>query len=234
MRILVAIISSNTHQVYSQNKEVLQTQSLPEGFDRVFLEYSEEVKEITLSGETLLLPGVESGVGIIHKTLDGMEYLFQKTHYDFIIRTNLSTYWRFDLLAQYFAKEKKEGHYAGYIGYAGGSGFVSGAGILISNDVAQMLINNKEKLYERLWTDDINIGRFLGTCKISIIPHMRDDIYSLADFEKMKDKIITGPRGRMQFRLKCKGTRTDEPELIRRVMALFASPKIELASPLQK
>ena len=62
------------------------------------------------------------------------------------------------------------------------------------------------------------------------IDFLRNDITSLADFEKMKDKIILGPRGRMQFRLKCKGTRTDEPELIRRVMALCTSPKIELAT----
>jgi len=224
MRILIAIISSNTHPVYWQNKEVLQKQTLPEGFDRVFLEYSSAVTEITLSGETLLLPGVESGLGILHKTIDGLEYLLQKMEYDFIIRTNLSTYWRFDLLIPYFAKAKKQGHYAGYIGYAGGSGFVSGAGIIMSNDVAYILINNKEKLYERAWVDDINIGRFLGSCKIGLIPHMRNDISSLADFEKMKDKLVIGPQDRFQFRLKCKGKREDEPELIRRVVALFRPP----------
>jgi hypothetical protein len=213
MRILMAIISSDTHPVYVQNRDALRAKALPEEYDRVFLEYSEKIGEPTLTGDTLFLPGKESMAGILHKTLDGLEFLLKREHYDFVIRTNLSSVWEIDKLTSWLAKNPKTGFYAGSAGYTQNIGFASGTGIVLSNDMAALLVKEKAVLYEMNSTDDVNIGKFMGSHKIKLTPFIKNDISSLAEFEKFK-----GGSNRFLFRLKCKGARTDEPELIRRVM----------------
>ena len=86
-------------------------------------------------------------------------------HYDFIWRTNLSSVLDFRGLHAYISGLKSSvnssvGFYGGYIGKASSYFFASGAGFLMSRDVASYLVTNKHLLRWDL-IDDVAIGALL-------------------------------------------------------------------------
>lgn len=82
-------------------------------------------------------------------------------HYDFIWRTNLSSVLDFRGLHTYISGlQSSVGFYGGYIGKASSYFFASGAGFLMSRDVASYLVTNKHLLRWDL-IDDVAIGALL-------------------------------------------------------------------------
>jgi hypothetical protein len=91
----------------------------------------------------------------------------------FVWRTNLSSVLDFEGLQRYLGTISSTGFYGGYIGLGSlnnGSStfFASGAGFLMSRDVAEYLLENKQFLRWDL-IDDVAIGALLEP-KFGIVP----------------------------------------------------------------
>jgi hypothetical protein len=90
-------------------------------------------------------------------------------HYDFIWRTNLSSVLDFRGLHAYISGlQSSVGFYGGYIGKASSYFFASGAGFLMSRDVASYLVTNKHLLRWDL-IDDVAIGALLDP-RFGLVP----------------------------------------------------------------
>lgn len=133
-------------------------------------------KTIFVRGDECLIPG------ILNKTVEAISYFLGERslrpitlqnenttklipHYDFIWRTNLSSVLDFRGLHAYISGLKSSvnssvGFYGGYIGKASSYFFASGAGFLMSRDVASYLVTNKHLLRWDL-IDDVAIGALL-------------------------------------------------------------------------
>ena len=138
-------------------------------------------------------PGESSG--IIHKTILSLECLQNRLNeFDFILRTNLSSFYIFPRLLKFLEKLPKNRCYCG-----SGVGFASGCGFIISPDVARLLIENKKQLiYQKDSPDDVLIGKFLiQKKKFKLINHTRFDVLTLKSFNlnNINDDIF-------QFRVK--------------------------------
>jgi len=157
MKVLFIIISSNTEPVYAEHKKVWSSymNSNPD-IDSYFIEYRNE--DQALEGNTLFLTGTESFTNIIKKTIDGIKYFMDLKDYDFIVRTNLSSLWNFNVLMKYLETLRKEGTYNGILGCQGKIPFISGAGIIFSRDVANTLIINRNVAEVIDVLDDVAIG----------------------------------------------------------------------------
>ena len=135
--------------------------------------------ELDVANKTLYVRGDECLIpGILHKTVEALSFfLGSGDEYDYVWRTNLSSVLDFEGLERFLSSlNQPNGLYAGYIGKAllgdhnlkgGGLGerssptfFASGAGFLMSRDVAMYLVENKEFLRWDL-IDDVAIGALL-------------------------------------------------------------------------
>lgn len=130
------------------------------------LELDNENKTLYVKGDESLIPG------ILHKTVEALSYfLSTDSTYTHIWRTNLSSVLDFVGLQEYVsASDKKTGFYGGYVGKAVNENifFASGAGFLMSRDVAEHLVANKASLRYDL-IDDVAIGALLEP-KFGIVP----------------------------------------------------------------
>ena len=125
--------------------------------------------ELDIANKTLFVKGNECLIpGILHKTVEALSYfLSMDPSIEFIWRTNLSSVLDFAGLQRYVEKTLSggaltKGFYGGYIGKAVGENifFASGAGFLMSRDVAEYLVSNRDSLRWDL-IDDVAIGALL-------------------------------------------------------------------------
>ena len=124
--------------------------------------------ELDIVNKTLYVRGDECLIpGILHKTVEALSFFLSSGDpYDYVWRTNLSSVLDFEGLEKYLSSiSLTKSLYAGYIGLGSlnnGSStfFASGAGFLMSRDVAMYLVENKEFLRWDI-IDDVAIGALL-------------------------------------------------------------------------
>jgi hypothetical protein len=221
MKVLMLVISSDTYPVYAKHREVWKTymKSHPE-VECVFITYHPLVFVPTRTDDTLVLRGLERYGTIYGKTIEALEYFLTRRKYDYIVRTNLSSVWDFRRLREYLETQPRERVYAGQTGVNPDTGiaFASGAGILMSSDVARTLLANAHIGRSLNAFDDVAIAKALLVSGLSPSPLPRVDFISLAHYEEHHTKI---PPESFHYRMKHTdylGDRMEEPEMMRRLL----------------
>jgi hypothetical protein len=220
MKVLMMIISGGDDPIYRKLIPILQTNQHPQ-VRNVFIEYSQGVSEITLTGDTLLLPGIESYDGLTCKTIDSIEYFLRDESITHVIRTNLSSVWHFPRLLSHLETLRPSGLYGGVIGKYVTGDYVSGAGMYMTRDVALLLVKIKQRACEYPYIDDVAIACALSAANVDItsIP-TRVDLTSPALFHEKKN-IVTGDL--YHYRLKQSEDRSVEPNFMQELISILDS-----------
>ena len=125
-----------------------------------------------LDGNILYIQGDETFVpGILEKTVNAFEYFENQIHEnDYVVRSNISTIIRFDLLSEDLKKNAVDygcalcwgTEYLKHRSQCPPNEFIfsSGTSIIFSKDVVLNIIINKDKLDKELM-DDVSIGKFI-------------------------------------------------------------------------
>jgi hypothetical protein len=123
--------------------------------------------------------------GILNKTLLAIEYMLPKLNeFDYVLRTNLSSFFVFPAMLEFLKTIPRHNCYCG-----SGEGFGSGSGFFLSTDVAKLLVQNKSLLFDRHSNDDVLIGIFLREKNIYLYPAPRIDVLSLDQWNDYKCRI---------------------------------------------
>jgi hypothetical protein len=204
MKALMLIISSDTEPVYAEHRKVwLSYMNSSAQIDAYFIQYRDGPQE--LDGNTFWLTGKESFQGIITKTIDSLDYFLQQTDYDFIIRTNMSSFWNFKALLNHLRTLPTEKLYSGVIGKHNATSFASGSGFIMSRDVARLLVGNRQIAENFKVMDDVDIGHTLGLFGIPITAAKRTNFYS----KDMYLKHVYDPNA-YHYRIKFHTNRNEE------------------------
>ena len=147
--------------------------------------------EFKLDNDTLWIKIDESFETIYEKTLRAFEYFSEKLNqYDFIFRTNLSSFIVMDKYVEYCHTLPKQQFVSAVVGNAGYFNFPSGCGFTISTDLVLKLVNDKPlKIVE----DDVTIGNWLYMNGIPIQPVSRCDFTNnlgISHFQNKNNSII--------------------------------------------
>lgn len=107
---------------------------------------------------TIYLKDTESLIpGIYNKTIASINYCLKTMEFDFIYRTNLSSFLDLNRLYEFFLSNKID--YGGYIGNHEGILFASGSGFILSREACSYLISNT---IESELPDDVIIAKILS------------------------------------------------------------------------
>jgi hypothetical protein len=220
MRILLLIISGGVDPLYAELKEACRANITPPNVTRIFTEYSTDVTELTLKGDTIFLPGGEAYEGIIHKTICGIEYMLKDESFTHVIRSNLSSVWCFPRLVSHLEKQPKTRMFMGVIGTSLPRHFVSGAGMYMTRDVALQLVNIRYHVHSYgIYNDDIAISFALADTGVGISSSAeRFDFGLLHLFHENKHSL---PESVFHFRMKLDDHRSAEPAIMRELMEIL-------------
>ena len=189
-KIIFVIIASDT-DYYNKNKKILNK----------FMNSNKDVKTFYIYCNKNLHFNCNESLrpGILQKTIQAFQYINKHYNYDYIIRTNLSTFWNINHLLQQIQKLPKEKCLAGQKCRS----FISGTGIILSHDLVNVLINDKNKLNYKN-ADDVEISHYLhNNYNIKYINEPRFDEYKKS-IPKNKKSV---PKDFTSFRVKTKKNR---------------------------
>jgi len=163
-KIIFLIISSDNEPVYKQMKELSPKyyNMYSEQIKYFFIEHKQINEEIIEENNNLYINGIESFIpGIYQKSIKAIEYINNKYSYDYVIRTNLSTFWHIENLFNLLNMKPKTNFAAGYAF----QGFISGTGIIMSRDVGNIVTSNLNSSYIG---DDVAISRTIESNGINL------------------------------------------------------------------
>lgn len=159
-------------------------------------EYDEKEQILYFKGKEEYIPG------ILYKTMKGIQYVIKNFQFQYLTRTNLSSFWHFKNYKNTLTKLPTEKLCLGNIGFYPqlNTLFMSGAGITLSKDVVEELSKNNRQLNYTL-IDDVSIGYLLKQLGYEFIESQRNDII-LDDYNyDLKERIENGA---FHFRIKNK------------------------------
>jgi len=196
MKIIVLIIASDT-DYYNNMKEVWKTyMNIHPNFTTFFICNQPDIPEdIIVKENTIYIKDNESYIpGILNKTIKSFEYCLNNFEFDYIYRTNLSSF--IDFYKAYDYLDKIKFNYGGCgIGYHEKTYFASGCGFILSREGVKTLVDNKNLLDYNIY-DDVAIGKLL-TKYYNIISLPRVDITNTND-ERLYNDVNT-----FHYRCKC-------------------------------
>lgn len=213
-KVLVLIIASDNTEAYLELQKVWRSymHSDPEHVEAYFIRGNPNLSTpYEIKGDDLFVKTEESYTpGIFNKTVLSMEVFLPKMkEYDYVIRTNLSSFYVLPRLLNFLKSQPKEKYYSGIQMHLppqwnpqfGLVNFVSGAGIILSSDLVEMLVREKEEVFKlnTIMPDDVLIGWFFQNKAIYSKHAGRTDFQTKEEFVAAKGNI---PNDSFHFRAK--------------------------------
>lgn len=120
--------------------------------------------------------------GILNKTIEAFKLINTMYDYKYIIRTNISSFFILDNLISISNTLKYTNVYAGVNGDYKGISYISGAGIWMSKDIVEYIIDNSLSLDVNI-IDDVSIGKLMVNKEKGVL-----DRYDLTNGKEIHDK----------------------------------------------
>ena len=224
---LVLIIASDNQPLYNELQKIWRSymDSDPNHFDCYFLKNKEDLEvPVKLDNKTIWCRAEEQVElpGLLNKTLISLNFLKDSLdNYDFVIRTNLSSFWIFKNLLSFLKTSPTKNFYSGIIhgknwDFLDGKGWICGAGIILSTDLAITLIEHRDYLLNpNNWHgakhDDTMIAQFFHDRNIQLSLSNYLEISSCKDLSKFYQhaqnnvfhiRVKTSYKNRLPFELK--------------------------------
>lgn len=173
-RCIILILASTNLPIYAQFKKIWETYMWENQHILVQFVYAENPNIIAKAYDLIYSDLKETVIPpwTTKKVIRAIEDINNKYNYDYLIRTNLSTFWYFDQLLLRLNKLPKVGCLTGRLGYILPP-FVVGTGMIISRDISDIVIQNKFKIeqnYTKYVAEDRILSELITNTGIKIIP----------------------------------------------------------------
>jgi signal peptidase I len=168
----------------------------------------------SIKGDKIVIDYPEGYHNIGHKTIRAFEILLQNNNFDYIFRTNSSSYVNIEKLVQYLDDKPLNNFYHGVIGRHNDINFASGCGYFLSKDVVKKVVENKSNWPHQI-IDDVAIAYLLRNIGIYPTPAPRLDITDTPVPDNVYDYF--------HFRCKTNGDRTGEVKIMNELKKIFSN-----------
>lgn len=130
---------------------------------KIFLIFGKDTKIDDLEelkDNIIITPYDETYRNILEKTLYCFDLCLQKYDFDFLFRTNLSSFIVLNNFINIINNIPKNNYAGGVINNGGKFNFICGAGMLFSKDVIKNLIDNRKDIINEV-VDDVDLGKYM-------------------------------------------------------------------------
>jgi hypothetical protein len=182
LKILILVLSSKTYPSSRNKKAIKKTwgSNLKDNFEIMFYESGETEKIID---NTLFVETDTSSKNLGYKLLLALDWCTKNTDYDFIFRTNTSSFVNTIELENFITNNliNKDYVYCGmplvrdYKDSDKKIKFLSGAGIILNKKTTQLILDKRKNWDHSEW-EDVSLGKLLSENGVSFTEGRRQDI----------------------------------------------------------
>jgi hypothetical protein len=159
VRLIFLIISSNNDPSYTKMKKFIGANyaRIKDKIKYFFIEHTENITgDVVELGNHIYIKGKETFIpGIYDKTIKAIEHVNEKYDYDYLIRTNLSSFWIVENALR-ASESFPSTRFAGGFPY---QGFLSGTCMILSKDVSKIVC--ARHIPDSTVIDDVTISRVI-------------------------------------------------------------------------
>lgn len=205
MKIIVLVLSMDS-DVYINLENTIRETWGSSDICKIYYYYG-GFDNLHLDGDIIKCVSNEGLYNIGYKTIESFQYLIENEEFDFIFRTNSSSFINIDKMTEFLSNKPKERFYCGYINILKESQilFASGSGYFLSKDVVKLILENKDK-WNHEFIDDVSLGLFCrDVLSIDLVQSKRCDISNV-------DMEITSDLLNNHFHFRCKTNSIDRKE----------------------
>lgn len=174
-KILISVLSLEQEPYISLEKTIRDTWASKRYPNVDIIYYYGGNDEIKLVGDKFYSNTSEGLYNIGYKTLNLFDYLLKNHDFDYIFRTNSSSYVDIEKLLTFIGDKPKEKFYSGVIGNYNNILFASGSGYFISRDLVELVVEQKDR-WDHTLIDDVSLGKLMTENNIKIYRGERCDI----------------------------------------------------------
>jgi hypothetical protein len=198
MKLIILVLSQNDNGIYTDfyksQKETWDSINVP-NTSTFYYFGNNNCNEIR--GNKILTNITESIKNCGNKLLNALE-LIKDLEYDFIFRTNSSSYVDKTMLYNRLSEIKDVNYYSGVNGHANNVNFASGSGFVVTKNLVNLILNNKSTFRYDL-IDDVAIGELLSRFKTPL--------YNAERFDTNENDNI--PKNYYHYRIKTLNRKND-------------------------
>lgn len=187
MKIIILVLSAEFEPYSSLESTIRKTwarETLPE--IEIFYYYGNSSSKKIVE-DKIYSTAQEGLYNIGYKTLDSFD-LLKNFNFDYLFRTNSSSYIIQENLIKFLANKPRKNFYSGIIGNYNDISYCSGSGYFISRDIFDKVLFHRNEWNHQL-IDDVAIGDLI-TNKIKVLPDFsakRLDLGSEKIYDSLKD-----------------------------------------------
>lgn len=175
MKILILVLSYNDNGLYTKflNAQKETWDSIQVDGVNTYYYFGNHTDNV-IENDQILTKSPEGLMNCTHKTIECFKQILT-FDFDYIFRTNSSSYVDKLGLKNYLIDKPKNKFYSGIIGNCNDIFFCSGSGYFLSKDLVKLIVEN-ENIINHSLIDDVAIGQFLGSNEVCLINSERFDV----------------------------------------------------------
>lgn len=204
MKIVILVLSKDD-EIYSKLEDCIRKTWASNSDIKIFYYYGGS-SFFRVIDDRIYTIHKESLYNIGYKTIDSLEYLYNNVDFDYIFRTNSSSYINIKNLIDFLIDKPINSFYSARVNTELNTGikFGSGSGYFISKDIVKFIIENKEKWNHNL-IDDVSLGDLLLNNGFKLTPSNRLDIDNIIDNKLYYgDNLVDESKLNQNFHFRCK------------------------------
>jgi hypothetical protein len=158
-----------------------------DGFTTIYYYGNNGNSETTLIGDELFVKSPEGMSTMCHKVIESLEYALNNFEFDYVFKMNCSSYLNKKMLKDFLVDKPLDKYCCGIIGTHNDINFTSGCGSILSRDIVDLIVKNKENWNHSL-IEDVSIGKILSQNNILLNLGERVDITNGIEFNLINKK----------------------------------------------
>jgi hypothetical protein len=170
-----------------------------------------------LQSDSRIVTGVpETYIMTNAKTVAGFRHILASHEFDYVLRTNSSTYVNLSMLSDYVQNLPSTNFYGGTLWTSGAVNYATGTSMLLSRDLVERVVDDPKWDFDLV--DDLAVGMAMSRAGVPLNAFPRIDVCTSEDLVSLSIETL-----RSSFIVRCKGLDDREHDVIamRRVHALY-------------
>jgi hypothetical protein len=199
-RAVILVLASNNNQIYKNCRKIWKQYMNVDPSIKVFFVYGKiqpnNILEYYDPDSDIIFENIEESYPVlIQKTIEAFKIIKTKIEFDFLIRTNLSTFWDFNKLHLHLNDLPVTNCYSGdgpLPNYNAQGYYLSGTDTIVTPEMINSIILNEHKV-DFQTVEDAAMGKYFhGVFGAPMLPNricFFEDIYSNKEYDKIIERI---------------------------------------------